>query len=258
LSDNDKVKWTLDLITKLQSTNTGDKARLDLIKSALELGNKIDDNDKNYLKELHSQLQNSSSNEATITSEVQRDLMLLTRLKKTEIGNPERLGTIKNYLSTEQSISEDDRKYLNEKFDQLKKIDSQEGSILLAHDTINKLQISEIGNPERLEGMKKHLELRGSLPDDDISYLKEKANQLKKIEKTEPVRELKPRPKPVDPDAKYCAFCQRSVHPERDFSVGALVVLLFLGILPGIIYYFLKAATCPICKHHQWQIPPDD
>jgi hypothetical protein len=62
----------------------------------------------------------------------------------------------------------------------------------------------------------------------------------------------------VPPDARFCAYCERHVTPERDFSVGALLILLLLGIIPGIIYYFLKAPVCPICKHHQWEIPPDD
>ncbi|MGI0056740.1 MAG: hypothetical protein ACREAK_05125 [Nitrosarchaeum sp.] len=48
------------------------------------------------------------------------------------------------------------------------------------------------------------------------------------------------------------------MRPERDFSVAALVILLFLGIIPGIIYYFLKSPVCPICKHNQWTIPPDE
>ena len=62
----------------------------------------------------------------------------------------------------------------------------------------------------------------------------------------------------VPPDARFCAYCERYVTPERDFSVGALLILLLLGIIPGIIYYFLKAPVCAICKHHQWTFPEDD
>ena len=106
----------------------------------------------------------------------------------------------------------------------------------------------------------------GELSDNDESYLQTKIKQYKKIhaEPPKPVKPVTPkkivkkRPRPVDPDAKYCAFCERSIRPERDFSVGALVVLLFIGIIPGIIYYFLKSPVCPICKHSQWQIPPDE
>jgi len=134
---------------------------------------------------------------------------------------------------------------------------------------IEKLKRSEIGNTEKLEECKNALNQSGKLTDEDESYLQTKIEQYKKIH-TEPPKTTKPlasqpakkivkkRQRPIDPDAKYCAFCQRSVHPERDFSVGALVVLLFLGIIPGLLYYVLKAANCPICKHHQWQIPPDE
>ena len=103
--DNAKLKWTLDLILKLQSTNIGDKDRLDSIKTALESGKTIEDNDKNYLKELYTQLQNSSK-ESTMTSEVQRDLTLITRLEKAEIGNSAKLQSIKNSLNRTSSFIE--------------------------------------------------------------------------------------------------------------------------------------------------------
>jgi hypothetical protein len=77
---------------------------------------------------------------------------------------------------------------------------------------------------------------------------------LGKSNSPKPVR----RKKRVPPDARFCVYCERYVTPERDFSVGALLILLLLGIIPGIIYYFLKAAVCPICKHHQWTFPEDD
>lgn len=70
---------------------------------------------------------------------------------------------------------------------------------------------------------------------------------------------LEPSKKPkkeLHKDQKYCAICEKTVWPERNFSVGALVVLLLLGIIPGLIYYAVKNKTCPICKHDQWAVPP--
>lgn len=59
-------------------------------------------------------------------------------------------------------------------------------------------------------------------------------------------------------DQKYCSICEKVVWPERNFSVGALLVLLMLGIIPGLIYYAVKNKTCPICKHDQWEVSPSE
>jgi len=279
--DDEKVQWTLDLIRKLQAANIGDEGRLDAIKDALEGGRNVYESDKNYLKNLHQQLQSSEKDKSYMSEEkpsretkAEELLKLIKKLEQAEIGNSERLESIKQSLNAGKSLSEEESHYLNQKFEQLKKINPIENTISKALDTIEKLQLAEIGNSERLEVIKNKLEENGSLPDEEKSYLIEKSKQLKAIEthrknETEAIKDeqklvpsrkeiQRKRSKPVDPDAKYCAFCQRSIRPERDFSVAALVVLLFLGIIPGLIYYFLKAPTCPICKHSQWQIPPDD
>ena len=101
---------------------------------------------------------------------------------------------------------------------------------------------------------------KGDISPQEFDFLKKKLFETSSVENTRPIKKepTTKRTKLVDPNAKFCAYCDRSVHPERDFSVAALVVLLFLGIIPGIIYYFLKSPTCPICKHKQWIIPPDD
>jgi len=267
--DEEKVKWTLNLILQLQDSNIGDKSRLNSIKDALKEGRTVYESDKNYLKDLNQQLKSSDIEKIYLSEEnssretnSEKLLKLIKKLQQEEIGNPEKLESITNSLNAGKSLSEEENDYLNQKSEQLKKIDPNASKIQKAIDTIEKLQLAEIGNSERLESIKKRLEENGSLPAEETSYLNEKNKQLNtiKTQKLTPAKKeiQRKRSKPVDPDAKYCAFCQRSIRPERDFSVGALIVLLFLGIIPGIIYYFLKAPTCPICKHHQWQIPPDD
>ena len=101
---------------------------------------------------------------------------------------------------------------------------------------------------------------KGEISPQEFDVLKKKLLGTVSTETTSTIKkEIKTkRPSLIDPNAKYCAYCDRSVHPEKDFSVAALVVLLFLGIIPGLIYYFLKSPVCPICKHNQWTIPPDD
>jgi hypothetical protein len=194
---------------------------------------------------------------------------MISKLQEAEIGNHVKLETMKEMLLENKSLSAEDDKYLDEKYDQLKKVDESEIKIQQKLEMIEKLKHAEIGNSSKLDDCKSALSEGKKLTDEDETYLKTKIEQYKKIsiesKSVKPVvssdttkKTVKKRVKPVDPDAKYCAYCQRSIRPERDFSVAALVILLFLGIIPGLIYYFLKSPVCPICKHSQWQIPPDD
>jgi len=60
---------------------------------------------------------------------------------------------------------------------------------------------------------------------------------------------------------KYCGNCKRWVTPKREMSVLALVILLILGIIPGIIYliyYLLKPKVCPMCNSQNWTIAPKE
>ena len=56
---------------------------------------------------------------------------------------------------------------------------------------------------------------------------------------------------------RYCSNCNQLVEPKRHVSMGALFVLLLLGIIPGVIYYVLKHHTCPICNSENWGVQPD-
>jgi len=266
--DSDKIQWTLDLIEKLKVAKIGEEARLDAIKDALVNGRTVYDSDKKYLQEKFNELQGNS--EPQTQSEPgksdEKRLYMISKLQDAEIGNNVRLETMKEIIADNESLSAEDEQYLDEKYEQLKKVDDSEVQIQQKLEFIEKLKQAEIGNSIKLDEYKNTLNNGGELSDDDESYLQTKIKQYKKIhaEPPKPVKPVTPkkivkkRPRPVDPDAKYCAFCERSIRPERDFSVGALIVLLFIGIIPGIIYYFLKSPVCPICKHSQWQIPPDE
>ena len=276
MPDEKKVEWTLDLIKKLQNAKIGDPGRLDSIKDALENGRTVYQSDKNYLQEKFEQLDSSEQGtigESSNDSKTGKALFVISKLQEAELGNQGRLSSLKASLENNQSISEEGSNYLLEKYNQLLKIDTTESKTLNSLDMIKKLRETEIGSSERLDSIQKNLRERTELSQEDENYLEEKIQQYHKIQGTEPMTQarkiestkpvtlkkiVKKRPRPVDPDAKYCAFCERSIRPERDFSVGALIVLLLIGIIPGIIYYFLKAPVCPICKHSQWQIPPDE
>ncbi len=55
---------------------------------------------------------------------------------------------------------------------------------------------------------------------------------------------------------KYCNNCKQLVDPQKKFSTGILIVLLCLGVVPGIIYYVIKKATCPMCNSTNWGVKP--
>ena len=270
--ESNKVLWTLDLIEKLKAAQIGDESRLNVIKKALENGKTVYGDDKEYLQEQFKVMQEKGERQ-TPTDPSKTDekrLYIISKLQEAEIGNHVKLETIKETLQGNETISVEDDAYLDEKYEQLQKVDDSEAKIQQKLEMIEKLKRSEIGSSEKLDECKNALNQFGELTEEGESYLQTKIEQYKKIHREQPKpitqvaksntakRIVKKRTRPVDPDAKYCAYCQRSVHPERDFSVGALVVLLFLGIIPGLLYYALKAANCPICKHHQWQIPPDE
>jgi len=40
--------------------------------------------------------------------------------------------------------------------------------------------------------------------------------------------------------ARYCIYCKKKVFPVRTFTKGVVALLLLLGILPGIVYYYWK------------------
>jgi len=269
--DSNKVLWTLDLIEKLKTAQIGDESRLNVIKKALENGKTVYGDDKKYLQEQFKVMQEKGERQTQTdpSKSDEKRLYIISKLQEAEIGNHVKLETIKETILGNEKISVEDDAYLDEKYEQLQKVDDSVAKIQQKLEMIEKLKRSEIGNSEKLDEFKNELNESGKLTEEDESYLQTKIEQYRKIyvEQSQPSKPttrptakkiVKKRQRPVDPDAKYCAFCQRSVHPERDFSVGALVVLLFIGIIPGIIYYFLKAANCPICKHHQWQIPPDE
>jgi len=50
---------------------------------------------------------------------------------------------------------------------------------------------------------------------------------------------------------KYCLLCQRNIEPVKKVNWIVFIILLLIGIVPGLIYfayYLLKPKNrCPIC-----------
>jgi len=116
-----------------------------------------------------------------------QELNIIGRLEKAEIGNPQRLLTIKKALTEGIEMSDENHQYLNKKFEQLVKTDENEKMFYEAIKVIEKLQEVEIGNSERLQSIQNTL-LKGSeLNLQDIKYFNEKADALKELEDYEKI-----------------------------------------------------------------------
>jgi hypothetical protein len=47
---------------------------------------------------------------------------------------------------------------------------------------------------------------------------------------------------------KYCPNCKQMVATERGYNAVVLIILLIIGILPGLIYWAVKRGRrCPLC-----------
>ena len=61
---------------------------------------------------------------------------------------------------------------------------------------------------------------------------------------------------------RYCPYCKRMVRPIKYISWGWFVLLVILGVLPGVLYLLLwvlfKRRECPICRGaHFLNAPPE-
>ena len=169
----------------------GDEGRLLYIKNSLNTGKKIYETDKKYLEQWREKIKkiNVETKKPLLLSEenAKQELNIIGRLEKAEIGNPQRLLTIKKALTEGIEMSDVNHQYLNKKFEQLVKTDENEKMFYEAIKVIEKLQEVEIGNSERLQSIQNTL-LKGSeLNLQDIKYFNEKADALKELEDYEKI-----------------------------------------------------------------------
>lgn len=59
--------------------------------------------------------------------------------------------------------------------------------------------------------------------------------------------------------SKYCENCEQQVQPTSDYSTTVLLILLVLGIFPGILYgisvVIFGDKKCPQCNDTNWRQP---
>lgn len=175
-----------ELVEKLLEYNIGEHGRLIYLKNYLKKDEPVYESDKRFLQICLRKLEEIEDETImTENSEINQDeqnLKIINKLQELEIGNTNRLSSIKQHLLESKAISDHDRQYLREKYNQLSKIDDNEKTISEAINTITKLKQLEIGNFDRLESIREKLETRAPLSISDIKYFNTKAQDLKKLQ----------------------------------------------------------------------------
>jgi len=175
-----------ELVEKLLEYNIGEHGRLIYLKNYLKKDEPVYESDKRFLQICLRKLEEIEDETImTENSEINQDeqnLKIINKLQELEIGNTNRLSSIKQHLLESKAISDPDRQYLREKYSQLSKIDDNEKTISEAINTITKLKQLEIGNFDRLESIKEKLETQAPLSISDIKYFNTKAQDLKKLQ----------------------------------------------------------------------------
>lgn len=214
----------------LLELGVGDQERLKHIKATLEKGKMIYVSDRKYVeslieKHLKSNEEKKLSKNSTsvedlaISEKYRKELTMVQNLLDSEVGNPERLKSIKNMILNHNRLSEDDYSYLVQKHEQLEKIERLENKDLETLDIINKLQNEEIGNHQRLESIKKAINQNQVISSEDLAYLQDKQKQYKKIKSNNEEKSTG-----INPN-------QRRYRTEFKSEGTTLVLSIVLGIL---------------------------
>ena len=109
-----RVQWTINVIKRLHEEEIGEYARLEKIKTALEAGRNVDQSEISYLKEEYKILRQIDANK-----KVRLTIDTINKLQQAEIGNYERLETIRIALEEGKSLDESEISYLRSKYEEL-------------------------------------------------------------------------------------------------------------------------------------------
>jgi len=112
VEERNKIIWTIQTIEKLRQFQIGDSTKYDSIKQLLEEEIPIPENDVNYLKEQYKMLRQ------VINYKTKLELVvgLVDDLQATEIGDSQRLATIKKSIEEGKPIEESEITYLKQKY----------------------------------------------------------------------------------------------------------------------------------------------
>jgi chromosome segregation ATPase len=169
--------------TALQNSKRYNKSKLaaqgfDAITKPLQEKIKVTENEIDFLDSKYDKLKQEIDQQ----NQIQETISLIKKLHEEEIGDYTRLEKINILLEDDEIISQSDIDYLNEKHSMLQQIDANK-KVNWTIDIITKLQEYEVGDYKRLEKIKTALENGHTVNPEEVSYLKEKFNQMLIIKK---------------------------------------------------------------------------
>ena len=129
----------LKMIDKLLDSEIGDTTRLRSIKQNIIEGKPLVESDEIYFKEKYEQFAQIDDNERT----TREALQIIAKLKHAEIGNSERLESIKEKLEQRIALPIPDIKYFNEKAKELKRLQAEQ---VFSQESKTKIRHNENGN----------------------------------------------------------------------------------------------------------------
>ena len=183
--DNLRELPTLELVEKLIECDVGENERLIYLKYYIKNGKPIFETDKRFLERCIKKLEEREvpkiKPKKIENNPDEKNLNIIKQLQESEIGDPNRLESIKHDILDNEILNERDTEYLKEKFEQFAQINENEKTIRDAIKTITALKREEIGNAHRLESINEQLERRSPLSISDVKYFNEKAKELKKL-----------------------------------------------------------------------------
>ena len=183
--DNLRELPTLELVEKLIEYDIGENERLIYLKYHIKNGKPLFETDKRFLERCIKKLEEREvpkiKPKKIENNPDEKNLNIIKQLQESEIGDPNRLESIKHDILDNEILNERDTEYLKEKFEQFAQINENEKTIRDAIKTITALKREEIGNAHRLESINEQLERRSPLSISDVKYFNEKAKELKKL-----------------------------------------------------------------------------
>ncbi|HMK32145.1 MAG TPA: hypothetical protein VK431_00810, partial [Nitrosopumilaceae archaeon] len=169
-----KVTKTREASKKLQEVETKHSQKLQEIQNAAENGKLVSEREQRYLNARYEKFQKALDYQ----NKVEWTIQTIQRLEDFGVGDPTRLDKIKELLEDDLPVPEHDVMHLREEYQLLRQMIKYKRKIDWTIKMINELQEMEIGNPERLSAIKKALEQRRPIAENEINYLTDKCKIL--------------------------------------------------------------------------------
>ena len=183
--DNLRELPLLELVEKLIEYDVGEKERLIFLKHYIINGKIIFESDKRFIERSVTKLEELEKNKIIPKkleiNQADKNLKVITKLQEAEVGDSNKLESIKQHILDNQSLLEHEAQYLEEKFGQFAQINENEKTITEAIKIIKELTQAEIGSPNKLESINEKLQTQIPLSISDVKYFNEKASDLKKF-----------------------------------------------------------------------------